>query len=86
MTFTLSHLSIAWSSVLGFHHGSQRITTEAEVRLRPTPPALKQVKNICGREGGKEGGRDGWMDGGRKGGREKGRERVNEGASQSVSQ
>ena len=76
MTFTLSHLSIAWSSVLGFHHGSQRITTEAEVRLRPTPPALIQVKNIWWLwEGKKKGGRERGREGGRKEGTKGGRKR-----------
>ena len=34
-------LSMAWSSVDGFHQGSSSTTTDAQVRFRPTPPALR---------------------------------------------
>ena len=32
---------MAWSSVDGFHQGSSSTTTDAQVRFRPTPPALR---------------------------------------------
>ena len=44
-----TYLSMAWSSVLGFHQGSSRITTEALVKFSPTPPALT-VNEIGGKK------------------------------------
>ena len=38
-------LSLAWFSTAGFHQGSKWITTSALVKLRPLPPAFKDIKN-----------------------------------------